>query len=434
MTTKLTDKGLAKLPPGEYTDPAVKGLQVRIREDRHGAARRTWLLRYKWQGQPVRISIGGHGAGLADARAAALEARHLIDAGIDPRTAERPTRRQSVRKALEPGKLAPTHSPHSIEHLAREYIDRHVARRRKRPEYVSRFLDAEVLTPAAWAGRDVRTITPREVIELLDGIVDRGSPAMANRGAGILAQMFKFGVHRAIVDASPVQLLYRPGGKEKARERALADHEIAFLLCNLESIMRFKTDQAGRSPRLAHALRVLLLTGQRRGELANARWVNVTLTGKAPAWQIPAEDSKTGAAHLVPLSPAAVAEFKALKQYAGSSPFVIPTEDGTAAADAKLITRSVSRNLKRLQAAAAEQNPPITLEPFTVHDLRRTCRTGLARLKVSHDIGERILNHKLPAMREVYDQHEPLDEMRAALVKWAKHLAMLETSTAKAAA
>ncbi len=78
-------------------------------------------------------------------------------------------------------------------------------------------LNRDVLTE--WKGRDARTIKPREVVELLDGIVKRGSAVMANRVAGLLSQMFRFGVHRALVDQSPVQLLYRPGGKEKPRER-----------------------------------------------------------------------------------------------------------------------------------------------------------------------------------------------------------------------
>ena len=443
-TSRLTPAGLAGLEPGDHTDPAVIGLQIRVRENRHGKRRRTWLLRYKWQGQPVRITLGGDTLGLADARGLALEARRLIDRGIDPRDAERPTRRRAappkpapVPPAGEPARPAGLPAPgdfkpHSVEHLAHEYLERHVKRQRKRPEYVERFLAAEVLTPTAWAGRDARTITPRQVVELLDGIVERGSPTMANRGAGILSQMFRFGVHRAIVEASPVQLLYRPGGKEKPRERALTEAELGAFLANLEEAMRYQTGEGRRSPRMAHALRLLLLTGQRRGELGLARWSDVTLSGRAPLWRIPAAHSKTGAPHAVPLSPAAVREFEALRKYANGSDYVLPTEDGKAPADPKLITRSVARNLERLRKAAAAMKPPVELEPFTVHDLRRTCRTGLARLRVPHDVAERVLNHKLPAMRAVYDQHEPLEEMRAALGKWATHLAHIEAAGARA--
>jgi integrase len=430
VTTKWTATSLDKLPPGEYTDPAVRGLQVRVRRA-YGKRAHSWLFRYKWQGKPVRIALAAGTSSLADARDLAIAYRKLIDRGIDPRTAERPNRRAAAPAPTpaDPELAAALGNPHSVASLAREYLEKHVRRQRKRPEYVERFLDAEVLPADKWGSRDARTITPREVVELLDGIAERGSPTMANRGAGILSQMFRFGVHRALVDASPVQLLYRPGGKEKPRERALSEAELGAFLANLEGALLDRQD----TRRVAPVLRLLLLTGQRRGELALARWRDVTLDGEAPVWRIPAEHSKTGAPHTVPLSPAAVAQFRALKKLAGSSVYVFPTEDGKAAADPKLITRSVARNLKRFTTAAAKLDPPVTLEPFTVHDLRRTCRTGLARLKVSHDVAERVLNHKLPAMRAVYDQHEPLEEMRAALVKWAEHLAELEAGAARAA-
>jgi integrase len=418
FATRVNPSYLESLTPGEgryeVTDSAVPGLQLRVEPT--GA--KHWQLRYYWRGKRQKLALGTWprgrtpGMGLAEARAAATAARDLLERGIDPRQAERTKR---TRAPVEPS-TGPTDA-HSVPTLASEYLERHVKRQRKRPEYVQRFLDAEVLPADKWGARDARTITPREVVELLDGIVERGSPAMANRGAGILSQMFRFGVHRAIVDSSPVQLLYRPGGKEKPRVRALSEDELGAFLANVEAVMRFQTGGTGRTPRLAHVLRLLLLTGQRRGELALARWQDVTLTGKAPVWRIPAEHSKTGAPHAVPLSPAAVQEFRTLHKYANGSAWILPREDGKAAADPKLITRSVARNAKRFEA--------VGVQPFTAHDLRRTCRTGLARLKIPHDIAERILNHKLPAMREVYDQHEPLEEMRAALVKWAAHLAKL---------
>jgi hypothetical protein len=74
-----------------------------------------------------------------------------------------------------------------------------------------------------WYWRDARTITSREVIELLDSVVQRGAPGMANSLAQMLGQMFRFAIHRAIVANSPVQLLYRPGGKPRRRQRIFSD-------------------------------------------------------------------------------------------------------------------------------------------------------------------------------------------------------------------
>jgi integrase len=135
------------------------------------------------------------------------------------------------------GKAAPANR-HSIENLAEEFMRLHIrgAQKRKRPEYVKRVLDVDVVP--IWKDRDARTIKPREVVELLDGIVQRGSRVMANRVAGVLSQMFRFGVHRDLVEASPVQLLYRPGGRERPKDRTFSDTEIKALLANLDSVLR----------------------------------------------------------------------------------------------------------------------------------------------------------------------------------------------------
>jgi integrase len=285
-------------------------------------------------------------------------------------------------------------------------MERHVKPNRRRPEYAAAILSRDVLPERK--GRDVRTIKPREVIALLDKIVARGSRVMANRTAALLGQLFKFAIHRSLIDVSPVQLLYRPGGKEKARSRALSDEEIAALLHCVDDVMR--------SPRIVHAVKILLATGQRRGELALARWRDINLTAKT--WVIPPDHSKTGTAHTVPLSDFALHEFERLK--AGAVPraaFVFPIEDGTAAIDPKLITRAVARNQKSFTKHK--------IAAFRAHDLRRTVRTGLAKLEIENDIAERVLAHKLPGMRGVYDRHDYLPEMRIALDKWAKHLEAL---------
>jgi hypothetical protein len=111
-----------------------------------------------------------------------------------------------------------------VAFLAAEFMRLHVSANRKSPSYVHAVPHWDVLP--RWAKRDARTITPREVIELLDRIVARGSKVMANRTASILGQMFRFGIHRSLVEPSPVQLLYRPGGKEKSRRRVLSEEEL----------------------------------------------------------------------------------------------------------------------------------------------------------------------------------------------------------------
>ena len=245
--------------------------------------------------------------------------------------------------------------------------------------------------------RDARTIKPREVIELLDEIADR-APVMANRVAGLLSQMFRFGIHRAIVETSPVQLLYRPGGKEKPRSRVLSEDELKAFLRNLDDACRFQ--------RLPHVLTLLLLTLQRRGELCSAEWREFRLRSE-DLEDYPDEHSKAGKGHVLPLSDWAIQELRKLKAMASGSRYILPNLDGTGPIDPKYITRSVARCLKRFKSHG--------IAAFTAHDLRRTGRTGLARLGVSASVAERVLNHARERIEATYDVHDYIDEKRTAL-------------------
>ena len=405
MTTKqplkrLTASRAATVGPGDYTAD-VQGLQLRVRAKRTGHSR-TWYFRYKWRGEPVRLLLG-HLPELSMAEAAdrLVKLRKSLIEGIDPRKAA-PRRNPTATPALpDPISGAPPDG-HSIEYLVAEFMARFVRPKRKRPEYAEGILNRYVLPQ--WKGRDARTIEPEEVLTLLDGITDRGRLVMANRVADLLGQLFKFGIHRRIVKNTPVQLLFRPGGEEKPRDRSLSDEELKALLAD--------PHEGGRFERLYRVIRVLLLTGQRRGELALARWEHVDI--KDATWSIPDENSKTGKGHVVPLSKWAVEEFRALKREAEKSPWVLPGTDLTLHIDPKLLTRSVARGQDRFKASG--------IAAFTLHDLRRTCRTGLAKLKIPPHIAERVLNHAQEKIAGTYDTHDYIDEKREALEKWAKHL------------
>jgi integrase len=381
----------------EINDPSCAGLQLRVAP----TGVKSWHWRFYWHGSRARLVLGlWPKTSLAEAHEKAGAARDLLRRDIDPRRAGI-TSASRVRPEAPPAEGPPQHS---VAHLAREYMSRHVKRQRRRPEYVQRILDAEILP--RWGSRDARTIKPREVIELLDEIADR-APVMANRVAGILSQMFRFGIHRAIVEATPVLLLYRPGGKEKPRARVLSEEELRAFLRNLDDACRFQ--------RLPHVLRVLLLTLQRRSELALAEWREFDFTAKT--WTIPDAHAKTGKGHVLPLSDWAVGELLKLKVMAGSSRYVLPSSNQSQPIDPKYITRGVARCLKRFKKHG--------VAAFTPHDLRRTGRTGLARLGVKVDIAERVLNHARERMEATYDVHDYVEEKRQALERWAKYLAGL---------
>jgi len=402
---RLVSTRAATLPVGVYTDPGQTGLQLRVRSKRRGFSR-AWMLRFKFRGEESRILLGHFPeTTLEEARKLASEYRELASSGIDPRRA-RPRRLERAPERSVSAAVAGPGARHSIEYLASEFVERHVRPNRKRPEYAEAIVNKNVLSE--WKGRDARTIKPREVIDLLDKIVARGAPVSANRTAALLGQLFKFGIHRAIVEDSPVKLLMQPGGKERPKQRVLTDEELqAFLKDPIACT---------RQSRLSHVIQILLLTGQRRGELALARWRDIDTKGKT--WTIPAENSKGGRSHVVPLSAWALDEFKRLKKSAKRSPWVLPAADATKHLEPKLLTRGVAKCLKRFKAAGVKE--------FTLHDLRRTCRTGLARLKIEPHIAERVIGHAQEKLAATYDVHAYLEEKRVALDKWATHLVGLK--------
>lgn len=395
----------------DYTDRECPGLLLhvaaRLADGSEGT--RSWHWRFYWRGKRAKLTVGQYPAtGIAAAHDVVRRAREAIERGIDPRKAGLTRARHALLPATPHSEGRPD-DEHSINALVTEFVARFIAPNRKHPEEVERILLKEVV--AAWQGRDARAIKPRDVIDLLDGIVDRGSPVMANRVAALLKQLFKYGVHRQIVETSPVQLLYAPGGVERPRSRALTDAELAALLSHADTVM-------SRAPRTVAAIRVILHTACRRGEIALARWSHFDMDGVAPIWRVPPELSKTGDEYFIPLVPAVIETLRNLKRRSGRSPWVFPNGSADQPGDPKILTRSLSRHLK---AFAAKK-----IKPFTLHDLRRTVRTGLARLKVAPHIAERVLNHAQPGIVAAYDVHAYLDEKREALQRWADHLSSLK--------
>lgn len=186
---------------------------------------------------------------------------------------------------------------------------------------------------------------------------------------------------------------------------------------NIESICRTK--------RRKHVLMVLLLTMQRRGELARAEWREFDFD--SCRWKIPASHSKNKREHAVPLTRWAIAELKALKVLANGSRFVLPGKNPERHADPKLVTRSVKRLLPRFLAHG--------IDAFVPHDLRRTGRTTLGRLGVSPFIGERVINHSKDLLEETYDLWDYFEEKRDALERLENYLLQLRPNeTANVAA
>lgn len=163
------------------------------------------------------------------------------------------------------------------------------------------------------------------------------------------------------------------------------------------------------------AINLLLALCVRKGELFGARWSEFDLEGDirtGPVWRLPAERTKTGEGHSIPLVPPVVEWLVALKMLAGESEFVFPK-------------RRRDRRHRVAHVATDTLNVALTRVPhglphFTVHDLRRTARTHLAALGVRREVAERCLGHKLKGVEGTYDRHDYFKERRQALAQWTQ--------------
>lgn len=246
-----------------------------------------------------------------------------------------------------------------------------------------------------WGTRRVKDISRRDVRELIDEVALR-APIMANRVLALVRKMFNFGIERDWLEANPCQMVKR-AAPERQRDRVLNEDEIRSLWAALDD----------ESPLVAALFRVRILTAQRGGEVHGASWAEVDLT--SGWWTIPAERSKNGLAHRVPLSPQAVRILRAWRPKAGDSTWVFPSshKKGPHIAHAQ---KAIERIVKASGGA------------FRGHDLRRTAASLMVGAGVSRLVVSKILNHVETGVTAVYDRHSYDLEKRAALDFWGKRV------------
>ena len=380
-------------------DSRVPGFGVRI----YPSGKRMYVFQYRSKGgRQRRVAIGLHGPFTVEkAREAAADLYEAVRKGRDP---------------VEEQKTAAQRDRDAIEHVIEEFMSRYMAGKGRAPRYVQetkRNFDKHVLS--RWRGRAIRSITRRDVIELLDGIVDEGKPVAANRTLAAVRKLFNWALQRGIIEASPVALVEMPGAERK-RERTLRPDEIrAVWAC---------ADELGYPFGLF--FRMALTTGQRREEVARMRWANVD--ERERTWTLSSEMTKAGRAHVVPLSSLALEILGEAKEAAGrllappegAAP---PTHVFTTRGDRPISGYSKAKaRLDRVVAAARSEAGEPNLEPWTIHDLRRTFATGLGKLAISRFVIARVLNHADRTVTGIYDRYEYLDEKRHALEAWGQYL------------
>lgn len=399
---RFTDRSIAALKAKadryEVWEPNRTGLGVRVSP----AGRRTFIYMYRFQGRPRRMTLGTYPAmGLGTARVKHAQAKAALEKGADPGAAHVEQRR-AARQA------------ETVKDLADEYLVKWAKPRKRSAAEDERILNKDVLPE--WGKRKAKDIARRDVILLLDKIVERGSPIQANRTLAVVRKMFNFAISRDILDATPVAMVKAPA-KENQRERTLSSDEIKALWAGL--------DRADMSPAVRLALRLELATAQRKGEVVGARRAELDMAENV--WTIPAERSKNGKAHRVPLSPFAVdiinqaialadTQAEARAGRLGLSEIAEPEWLFPSPRDGRPITpESVNHALRNARST-------IGIEDVTPHDLRRSAASAMASLGINRLVISKVLNHVETGVTAVYDRHGYDQEKRHALDTWAAHL------------
>lgn len=371
---RLTEAEVRRTQPPEsgnriFYDGEVPGFGCRVT----AAGARSFVLNYSSRGRERRLTIGSWPAwSVVAARAKAKELRRQIDGGADPLG-----EKEAREKAL------------TVDGLARDYLDLYAKPKKRSWAADERILTAYVI-PAI--GRmKVEEVHRRDVAQMLDPIAKRG-PVMANRTLACVRKLFNWSVERGLLDASPCTHL-KPPGKEHSRDRVLTDEEIRALWLGLDTARMDRTTAA--------ALKLILVTGQRPGEVRGMRWEEVT----GSTWTIPAEKSKNGLAHRVPLTALAL---ELLPERATGDVFQAKGRTGPLGETAL--------------SHAVRKNGCLGLAPWTPHDLRRTAATRLGELGVSRVVTDKVLNHVDRTVGAIYDRHQYDGEKRQALAKWERRL------------
>ncbi len=392
MAKALTVKALENLKPGEarreVPDGLIRGLFFILQP----TGKASWAVRYRSGRQTRKLTLGTYPAiDLKAARELASHALVKVASGDDP-AAEKQAAKKSERPAADRD---------LVEKVVETFIERYAKANTRSWRETERILKKDVV--GSWKGRHLSEVNRADVHELLDKIVDRGSPIAANRSLAALRRMCSWAVERDIVEVSPCDGVKAPS-LARSRDRVLTDEELRAVWQGADAI----------GWPFGPLVKLLILTGQRRDEVAEMRWSEVEIETKT--WTIPRARAENGVEHVVPLSDAALEALKALPRVSSKAGYVFTTNGETAVS-------GFARAKQRLDEALRTLSPD--MPPWVIHDLRRTFASGAAKLGINLPVIEKILNHVSGSFRGivgVYQRHSFADEKRAALEAWARHV------------
>lgn len=388
----------------------TRGFGVKVTPRGH----KTFLLVYRFPkgraGKVRRWTIGTYGSLTVDqARDVAEIKLGELAKGIDP-MAELEKQRAAAEIERKAEKT-------TLETIAASFIEKYAKRRNRRWAETQRTLERLVLP--AWRKKRIGQITRADVVELLDRIEDQNGPVMAHNVLAIVRKLFNWHAMRDDRFNSPiVRGMARIKPSDIRRDRVLSDDEIRLLWRALD---------VTPSP-YGQLVRFLLLTAQRREEVAQARRSEIDGT----VWTIPAARTKSKQANVVPLSVAAQSVLRTLPM---RSDLLFTTTGESAFSGFSKAKQALDR---RMEVLVAEDLGPIAVlarkkakkplvADWRIHDLRRTAKTLMVRAGVRPDISERVLGHVIAGVAGVYDRHDYLAEKEHALSVLATEIQRITT-------
>jgi integrase len=353
----------------------------------------TFRYDYRLNGRRETLTIGRYGAdgvSLSEARDRCLAARKVVSEGRSPAQA----------KQREKRKLAVTQNFGAVS--KRWFKDARMAESTRSMRQA--IFDRDILP--VWKNRLLTEITPDDLRTLCLKVKERGAPATAIHVRDIVKQIYGFAILHGEQLANPADDVGPASiATFMPKDRALSPAEIRIMLRELEHVPTLPTIRLG--------LKLILLTMVRKSELLDAVWDEVDFENAV--WSIPKERMKRGKAHNVYLSRQSLDIMIALKTCAGNSRYLLPSRYD---ADAPMSRATFNRITMSVVERAKKEALP--LEPFTVHDLRRTGSTLLNELGFNSDWIEKCLAHEEGrSSRGVYNKAEYEPQRRHMLQEWA---------------
>src|SRR5262245_7928682 len=379
---RLTKSAIDTLPAAKsdvvYWDAGCPGFGVKVTPK----GRKVFIALYRTGGAGSKLrkyTIGPYGrVTLHQARVAAQKVFAAKFEGRDPAAEKREAKRRVVADR--------------VEDLLETFISQRLSQNRSGGE-IARLLRREM--GKSWIGRSIHEISKRDVVELVSAVEQRGAPMAANKTLKSIKTFLRWCAGRAVLDQSPAEGVPLPS-KEVARDRVLDDNELAHVILAARQI----------GGPYGGIVEFLALTGQRREEVARLQWEELDLA--RGIWTIPKSRTKNAKAHLVHLSEQSLAVLKRADQRGPLVFSLLGTKPFQKFSKAK-------RELDQLSGVAG----------WRLHDLRRTCVSGMAWLGVAPHVADKILNHQtgtISGVAAVYQRHEFLAERRAALDVWGAHI------------